>query len=981
MWWWLSLIALGFAVGAFSRTHKLERLVADLRERLQQLEGKLELLRLELRTARDAGADSAPAAAETPSAVRAAPAPPVATAPSAPPPLPLPPSGVISAPVRPPPPRPPAPPPKPKAPSIDLEQWLGVRGAAVAGGIVLALAGVFFLRHAIEQGWFPPWLRVLIGTAAGVACVVLSERADLRPRYERVANSLAGAGIVILYASFWAARSLYALIPMPLAFAGMIAVTAACGALAWRRSSLVIAALGLAGGFATPLLLSSGADHPIGLFGYLLLLNLALLLLARERRWPWLSVAALVATAAYQVLWIGWRMTPAKLRIALVVLGGFGALFAALGLRSEDRERRELRIAQAGGVLFPFAMAIHLAARADLPDRLWPLAVLLIPLCAGAAWTARVQKRSWIAAGAASAALAVVAIWALRTPLDARLSWECALTALALALVFHVALERGRGAAFEVGPGSAAATSSLGFFAVTFAATWWHYPTPLAPWLCTWLGLTAMTLRHGTFGERGALQPTAAVALAFVVAVASPSRELTAPGLLALELAIALALQAFAVLQRRHPSRRWTEHAAASFAVASIVLLTPLIWDTQLDWPLAHGAPLAFGVLALLAATRLGGGPWSYAALATCALAQSAWTAFARGGQTSDPTALAALLAQLASLTVFAAWPWVAGERVARDRAATRSAALAPLLWFASLFALWQGRFGDDANGLPAVALGAFGVAAAAHAQRHWPIGDPARRRALVWQLGVALAFATAAIPLQLDKEWITIGWALEGLALVWLWRRLDHAGPKWLGLALLAAVSVRLVANPALLGYHHASGIPIFNWLLYTYLVPAAALIGAANLLAPLELQRLRPGERWLYGGGRPIGALFCGVAALVVIFVWLNLAIVDAFATSRELAFDFERQPARDLTMSIAWAGYALGLLALGVRRASRGLRWASLALLIVTIGKVFLHDLGELEDLYRVGSLLGLALSLIAVSVAYQRFLFSDKTGGSQ
>ena len=34
--------------------------------------------------------------------------------------------------------------------------------------------------------------------------------------------------------------------------------------------------------------------------------------------------------------------------------------------------------------------------------------------------------------------------------------------------------------------------------------------------------------------------------------------------------------------------------------------------------------------------------------------------------------------------------------------------------------------------------------------------------------------------------------------------------------------------------------------------------------------------------------------------------------------------------------------------------------------------LYDLGELEDLYRVASLLGLAVSLIVVSVAYQRFV---------
>jgi uncharacterized membrane protein len=81
----------------------------------------------------------------------------------------------------------------------------------------------------------------------------------------------------------------------------------------------------------------------------------------------------------------------------------------------------------------------------------------------------------------------------------------------------------------------------------------------------------------------------------------------------------------------------------------------------------------------------------------------------------------------------------------------------------------------------------------------------------------------------------------------------------------------------------------------------------------------------------------------------------------------------PARDLTMSLAWALYALGLLALGMKRSNAGLRWASLGLVLATVGKVFLYDLAHLGDLYRVASLVGLALSLILISIAYQRFVF--------
>jgi uncharacterized membrane protein len=89
--------------------------------------------------------------------------------------------------------------------------------------------------------------------------------------------------------------------------------------------------------------------------------------------------------------------------------------------------------------------------------------------------------------------------------------------------------------------------------------------------------------------------------------------------------------------------------------------------------------------------------------------------------------------------------------------------------------------------------------------------------------------------------------------------------------------------------------------------------------------------------------------------------------------LTISFERLPSKDLATSISWALYAVALLAIGMKLNSSALRWVSLTFLVLTIGKVFLFDLGELRDLYRVASLLGLAISLIVVSLAYQRFVF--------
>jgi len=201
----------------------------------------------------------------------------------------------------------------------------------------------------------------------------------------------------------------------------------------------------------------------------------------------------------------------------------------------------------------------------------------------------------------------------------------------------------------------------------------------------------------------------------------------------------------------------------------------------------------------------------------------------------------------------------------------------------------------------------------------------------------------------------------------------LDHPGLKYFGLALLGASTVRLVANPEVLSYHVRSATPVLNWLSYTYLVPAVAMVLSMRFLKPRETPRLRIWEERWYPGGRAIGAAACGLAAVATVFAWLNLAIADIFATSTTLELTFERLPARDATTSIAWAVYALILLAIGVRARSSSLRWLSLGLMVTTILKVFLHDLGELEDLYRVASLAGLAVSLIVVSLIYQQFVF--------
>ncbi len=101
---------------------------------------------------------------------------------------------------------------------------------------------------------------------------------------------------------------------------------------------------------------------------------------------------------------------------------------------------------------------------------------------------------------------------------------------------------------------------------------------------------------------------------------------------------------------------------------------------------------------------------------------------------------------------------------------------------------------------------------------------------------GAALAFLTVAIPLQLEQRWITIGWALEGAAVAWLYTRIPHRGLLLSACGLLAAVFVRLALNPEVFRYEPRGDMRIVNWYLYTYVIAAAAMGIAAWWLSKTD-------------------------------------------------------------------------------------------------------------------------------------------------
>jgi Predicted membrane protein (DUF2339) len=133
-------------------------------------------------------------------------------------------------------------------------------------GIVLLLLGVALLfRYSIDMGWLTPGVRVGFGAAVGAVLTLVGLRMDERRRF---ASVLLGGGVATFYITGWAAYNLYGLIGYPLAFAGMIAITAGAFGLALWRGQPALAILGAFGGLGTPLILGISNASPRGLALY-----------------------------------------------------------------------------------------------------------------------------------------------------------------------------------------------------------------------------------------------------------------------------------------------------------------------------------------------------------------------------------------------------------------------------------------------------------------------------------------------------------------------------------------------------------------------------------------------------------------------------------------------------------------------------------------------------------------------------------------
>lgn len=892
-------------------------------------------------------------------------------------------------------------------PEVSLEQFLGVKLFAWIGGLALFLGIVFFVKYAFERNLISPALRTGIGFVIGGGLVGTGIFMRRSKDYAVLAQTLAATGVLILYGVTYAAHALYhfpAFGTMS-TFVYMSLITAGAFVLAVRMEAPVIAVLGMAGGFLTPIFVNTGTDNPLGLFGYVLLIDLGLMAVAKKRGWFYLIACGAAGTLLLEAGWFAEWFTrgkyhlSAKIWIPVAVHVFFPSLFAAATWWLH--RPRDLTVSNKTGTaaLYPACGGLALAAWSFvvafvflghdyITSRPLVLNGFLFAINLGVLLQIWVQPRvamaQWVTALLTFVHLAV---WS-----SLRLTEATLIPALISYLVFGLMHTGFALLAMRKRPETMQAQRHgiwLGPVAVLLVLAP-MFALPEVPWL---IWPTVLLLNFMTIAVAAVTLTLGPVLLALCVTLlamgfwlfrldplAGPWSFLSTLGGFALVFAAAGAVLSARVRLRQGGEKprgsAWLNSLEGQLPMASaclpFILLIMATYRLNMVNPtpvFTLGILLSLGLLILMRLSRLPA--LGMAALVCMWLLEHVWMDLHYDAR--QPWLALGWFIGVASL--FASYPFVWKSRFQEVALPWVVSAITWLLHGLLIYQVcarlpgMQGRMGW----VPA--LLALPPLASLYAVLKMPLPADShihrlvRNTQLAWFGGVALVFITLIFPVQFDRQWITLGWALEGAALCWLFTRVPHDGLRRVGLGLLTAAFVRLALNPMVLEYQERSGSPVWNWFLYTYGIATLAMFAAAWWLAP---PRDRLGELnlrawlWSFGG--------------ILLFLLVNIEIADYFTPvgGRFISTQWGGDFARSMTFSIAWALFALSLLIIGFRLNAKGARYAGIALMGITLLKLFFHDLANIESIYRIGALIAVALIALGASFLYQRFYAQQERG---
>ncbi len=357
--------------------------------------------------------------------------------------------------------------------------------------------------------------------------------------------------------------------------------------------------------------------------------------------------------------------------------------------------------------------------------------------------------------------------------------------------------------------------------------------------------------------------------------------------------------------------------------------------------------------------------------------------------------------------------PWLLTGYGDADRLLT----IASLTLFWIMFAvidLWRMRWGRGATGPSSLVLAlldgliyfglgyfvlhdayagwmglfAIGVALAhlvlANVLREGPELDAANRSLVLAQVGVAVTLTTLAIPIQLEQDWITIGWGVEAVVLVWIGTATASLRMRQAGLVVLVLCLLRLFTWTAL------QPLPDYTLLFNRRFLAFLAVIALISLTAVLY---------WKVGSGqaprRDLGSVLHPVLVSLAMVMLATGIFVIALSQEAwtyyghqqsDLSLDLMREQIdttnyyrrfealsnrRQLALSLVWGVCSILAVIAGLIRRFRPVRLFGIGLFVLTIVKVFSVDIWRLEQLYRIISTVALGGLLLGVAFLYQRF----------
>jgi uncharacterized membrane protein len=229
----------------------------------------------------------------------------------------------------------------------------------------------------------------------------------------------------------------------------------------------------------------------------------------------------------------------------------------------------------------------------------------------------------------------------------------------------------------------------------------------------------------------------------------------------------------------------------------------------------------------------------------------------------------------------------------------------------------------------------------------------PAPRALIAAYTAVGLSATTLALPALLHREALIDAFAIEGALLVVLGARSHGRSVAFAGVALLGVVALCLIAE-ALVS------------------PPAGTVMSSLTLAFAIGIVSFVVAGSELIGSLRddPSIASWSAVATLTantLAVVAISRVLLDALGGS---AWNVAVPSHVQVALSLVWASYATVLFALGLSRCNALAQRQGLVLLGITIVKVFVVDLGNVDLSWRIVSFVALGTLCIAISAWYMR-----------